>query len=85
MPATISAIVLLGQGRIDEAILQFREAIRLKPDDAAARNNLGIALVSKGQLDEAIRQFQAALRLKPNDAEIQKNLTRALELKKVGR
>ena len=53
----------------------------MKPDDAAARNNLGIALVSKGRLDEAIEQFQAAIRLKPDDAEARKNLARALAMK----
>ena len=31
------------QGKYDEAVAEFREAIRLKPDDAAAHNNLGLA------------------------------------------
>ena len=36
---------------MDEAIGQFQEAIRLKPDYADAHNNLGNALSRKGQMD----------------------------------
>jgi hypothetical protein len=32
------------KGQIDEAIRQYQEAIRLKPDYAQARNNLARAL-----------------------------------------
>ena len=42
---------------MDEAIRQYQEAIRLKPDYAEAHNNLGNALAEKGQMDEAIRQY----------------------------
>jgi tetratricopeptide (TPR) repeat protein len=59
---------LFDKGRIDEAIRQFQEALRLKPDDANAHYNLGAALGAMGQYDEAIPQFQTAIRLKPNDA-----------------
>ena len=37
-------VALYQQGRTDEAIRQFQEAIRLKPDHAEAHNNLGTAL-----------------------------------------
>ncbi len=49
---------LVKKGQIDEAISQFQEAIRLKPDYAEAHYNLGVALARKGQTDEAIRQYQ---------------------------
>ena len=47
-------VALDKKGQIDEAIRQFQEALRLKPDYADAHNNLGIALGQKGQTDEAI-------------------------------
>ena len=37
------------QGKLDEAIAEFREAIRLKPDHAEAHYNLGIALEQPGE------------------------------------
>ena len=39
--------IFLKNGQIDEAIDQFQEAIRLKPDDPSARNNLTRALEAK--------------------------------------
>jgi tetratricopeptide (TPR) repeat protein/peroxiredoxin len=42
-----------------------REAVRLQPDDAEARTNLGIALAIQGQLDEAIAEFRTLQRLEP--------------------
>ena len=65
---------LYKQGRIDEAINQYQEAIRLKPDYAQVRNNLGIALDKQGQMDAAISQYEEAIRLKPDYADAHYNL-----------
>jgi tetratricopeptide (TPR) repeat protein len=70
--------VLLKKNQIDEAISQFQEAIRLKPDFANAHYNLGVALNKKGQTDEAIRQYQEAIRLPPDYAATHNNLASAL-------
>jgi tetratricopeptide (TPR) repeat protein len=72
---------LRGKGQIDEAISQFQEAIRLKPDFTNAYNNLGAALLEKGRIDEAISQFQEFIRLKPDDADAHYNLGTALDKK----
>jgi len=64
----------LMKGQIDEAIRQFQEAIRLRPDYDEAHSNLGIALGMKGQNDEAISQFQETIRLNPNYADAHDNL-----------
>jgi tetratricopeptide (TPR) repeat protein len=53
-------------GRLDDAVAQYQEALRLKPDIAETHTNLGSALSQMpGRLDEAISQFQEALRLDP--------------------
>src|SRR5262249_44906418 len=52
----------------DEAILAYRDAIRLKPDLFVARFGLGKALVNKGAPREAVAPFQKAVGLRPDDA-----------------
>jgi serine/threonine-protein kinase len=59
---------------LDEAIAEYHTAIRLKPDDPGAHNNLGNALRDQGKLDEAIAEFHTAIRLKPVYAEAHCNL-----------
>jgi Flp pilus assembly protein TadD len=64
----------LKQNRLDEAIDQFQQALRLKPEYADAQNNLGAALYRKGQTAGAIHQFQETIRLNPDYAEAYNNL-----------
>ncbi len=66
------------QNRLDEAIRQYQETIRLTPDYPAVYNDLGNILLKKGQLDEAIRQYQKAVRLKPDCDFYHNNLGGAL-------
>jgi len=67
-------VLLDEEGRTEEAIVHFREAVRLNPDNAYAHNNWGIALGSVWRFDEAIAHFEAALGVKPTYAEAQQNL-----------
>ena len=57
------------QEKFDEAIIPFREAIRLKADDSDLHLNLGYALECKGQLDEAVARYREASRLAPKAAQ----------------
>src|SRR3989337_4330088 len=43
---------------LDEAIVQFKRALTIKPDLAEVRNNLGVALCRQKMFDEAIAEFQ---------------------------
>jgi protein O-mannosyl-transferase len=70
--------ILDQQGEQTEAISQYQEAVRLKPDFAEAHNNLGNALGMKGQTDEAIHQYQEAIRLKPDLVDAHGNLAKLL-------
>lgn len=65
---------LTRKGRIDDAIREFEESLRIKPDFAYAHYNLGIVLGRKGRIDDAIGEYQAALRFRPNYAQAYHNL-----------
>jgi len=65
---------LLDEGKVDEAILHFREARRIKPEDPKAAFNLGNALIQKGELSEGIANLTQALQFKPDYAEAHINL-----------
>jgi tetratricopeptide (TPR) repeat protein len=62
------ACALNAQGRIDEAIEEYRTAIRIQPA-AAAYRSLGAAYQAKGLLQESVEQYELALRLLPGDAD----------------
>ena len=77
---------LFGQGKLDEAIAEYRAAIRIKPDFAEAHYNLGVVLANQGKLDEAIAEYREAIRIKPDFAEAHYNLGSALgEPREAGR
>jgi len=67
-------LVFNKEGRLDEAISQYREALRLKPDDADTRFDLANALYRKGMWDEAISQYGEELKLSPDDPDGHNNL-----------
>jgi len=60
--------------RCQEALLEFRESIRLKPNDTNVLNRLALAYCSLGRYQEAIAVEQEALRLQPDDAYAHENL-----------
>ena len=65
--------------RLDEAIAEYEEVLRLKPDHTTAHVSLGTAWLQKpGRLNDAIAQFEAALRLAPDNVDAHVNLGRGL-------
>jgi tetratricopeptide (TPR) repeat protein len=65
-------------GRLDDAIAQYQEALRLDPSFAEAHNNLGVAWgKTPGRSSEAIAEYETALRLKPDSAEAHNNMGNA--------
>ena len=56
-------------GRTDEAIDQYEQAIRIRPDDAEALNNQGAAYGALGRIDEAIEKYKQAIGINPDYAD----------------
>ncbi len=60
-------------------IENYTKRIELKPNDADAYNNRGIAYKNKGDYDRAIADFQKALEKAPNNKTAKDNLEIALQ------
>jgi len=52
---------LAQQGDLDEAIVHYREAIRINPGKANAHDGLAFALVKKQRFAEAIQEYEQVL------------------------
>lgn len=67
---------LLGASGADPAqvIAAFQKAAELRPDDAEARNSLGLVYVQAGDDEKAIAAFREAVKLRPNFADARQNL-----------
>jgi tetratricopeptide (TPR) repeat protein len=60
------AVLLQDPGRLDEAVVQYTEAVRLETWNPYAHVNLGYTLNRGGRTQEALAQYQEAVRLKPD-------------------
>jgi len=70
--------ILRQQGRLDEAVAHFTEAVRIKPGSPEAHRNLRLALSDQGKLDEALASLSEEVRLNPGSADSQAELGFAL-------
>ena len=69
---------LEAEGRLDEAMQRYLEAIRLAPNPARAHLNRGNVLLLKGDLQGALNAFTTALKHKPDYAGAYYNIGNAL-------
>ena len=59
--------LLAEQGKLDEAVVQFRQSVELAPDSAPdAYYNLALALSRQGKNDEAMANLRKAVQVEPN-------------------
>lgn len=56
-------------GKFDEAIIQFQNAVTLKPDLANAHYNLGHAYESKGDYEKALAEYETVKKLSDQNSE----------------
>ena len=74
----VFGLALEQQGKLDEAVLQYNEALYIKPEFARAHNVLGAAFLRDGKLKKAIYHFNEAVNINPNYAKAHNNLAIAL-------
>lgn len=66
------------QGKLDQAIQEYKKSISLESDYALAYNALGLLFSSQQKWEAAITQYKQALSINPNYADALKNLGQAL-------
>jgi Flp pilus assembly protein TadD len=60
--------------------VDFSKSLQLKPDDARAYNNRGVAYLHTGRNREAITDFSKALEIEPDHGSAELNLRKAERL-----
>ena len=71
------------KGDLDGAITEYREAVRLNLDNAAAHYRLGRALRDKGDLQAALEELRKASSLEPKNTAYRESYEKLqLELKR---
>jgi Flp pilus assembly protein TadD len=65
---------LAGQGKIQDAMVHYAEALRIQPNYAQAHSNLGTLFIKQEKYQEAIDQYKEALRINPKIAPAANNL-----------
>lgn len=71
--------ILYDADKVNEAIVEWREALRLAPQAARAHHLLGIAFRDQKDHTQAAAAFQQALRIEPDNATAYVHLARAFE------
>jgi len=77
------ASALQKEGRLDEAVEQYKIALQFNPKDAKAHSKLAVALTGQAKFDPAVPHMDTALRLEPNNADF--HLVYATLLERIGR
>src|SRR5437762_1891255 len=76
------ASALQKEGRLDEAVEQYKLALQFNPKDAKAHTSLAVAFTGQSKFDAAVPHMETALRLEPNNGEF--HLVYATLLQRIG-
>jgi tetratricopeptide (TPR) repeat protein len=72
---------LFKQGKVDQAIENYQEALKILPTYASAHYSLGNSFAQLGRFDSAILHYREAIRLNPDFAEAYNNVGNVLGLR----
>ena len=70
-------LALAGEGRLDEALPHFQEAVRLRPGYADAYLNIGVVQALRGDPNGASAHFARVLEIDPDHVEARRNVALA--------
>jgi tetratricopeptide (TPR) repeat protein/mono/diheme cytochrome c family protein len=72
------AALLMGRGEVAEALAQFAQANRIRPNQPTVNNAFGAALLVAGRTEDSVTHLTAALNARPNYFDARYNLGNAL-------
>jgi Flp pilus assembly protein TadD len=72
------AMDLEGEGKNGEALVLWRKALAIDPNDARVQNGLGLSLYIQGDVQESFEHLRQAIRLNPQYVESRFNLGKFL-------
>jgi Tfp pilus assembly protein PilF/branched-subunit amino acid transport protein len=75
-------LALQKEGRLEEAVEQYKIGLQFNPKDAKAHTSLAVALTGQAKFDAAVPHMEAALRLEPNNPDF--HLVYATLLQRIG-
>jgi Flp pilus assembly protein TadD len=67
------------RGLWSEALFRFRQADKLKPNNAHILNNLAVSMEAVGLFDEALDAYQRGLKAEPGNPDLRQNYARFVE------
>jgi tetratricopeptide (TPR) repeat protein len=72
------AALLMRRGEVAEALAQFAQANRIRPNEPTVNNAFGAALLAAGRTEESVTHLTAALNARPDYFDARYNLGNAL-------
>ena len=70
-------MVYYRQQKLYLAAWEFQYAVKLMPNQPAARNNLGLVFENGGKLDQAVDSYEQAMKIEPDNPQFVGNCARA--------
>ena len=81
---------LRDNGKLNEAVKNYKKTIELNPNHSIAYNDLGVVLIHLGKTSEAINNFKKIINISPKNTKAYLNLayamtfsSKSLEIKKM--
>ncbi len=74
LPNNNLGVLLYEQGKNEEALVHFREALKEKPAEPDTHYNMGNLMLRLGKMDEAVGYFERTLEGRPFDVKARNNL-----------